>query len=679
MAKTSGQTELLRGGGLALGSCWGDHDECSLVESLKRSCAALLYGLLELRRDTSTARMLARRLSPNTIRRRLLCIYAKFLRHCCGYPGDDLIQDLLLLQSSTLEDKLDRASRKPWELSFAGDRECQEFFGEAVNLIMVVETVALQGEAAAVGKFLEEVRPQRRQRSSDDPDPVVLVEKVYARAFGFFRSLIAAVEICLPQVSALTAAASSPQTSTSSQLTRYFFQKPLACKYALQSTKTKLLTTVPVSNAQAKLKFLVEFGKTGIQRLCATKVGVPFFFTTLHPMHFFFKEEQRMLQLLIWLSLVIAGLINVVLCLTLNRSRKEEHIDLPLPVPLVLPLALFDLKEDAASGPARTSLRIYPDAIVRFLGTLSLLVAAVRLAVRLLLYWPLAVKRERERRWGTTSSSFRSSPYLRVYLRSVFRMLLEEPLLRALVLFVFSLLALVKKELGLNFYAYMLFDLFFTHEIMRNLFRAILNPLKQLAFTGLMMLIVLYAFALTAYSQRGRPSDEAGHRPCIEFFEPRSQLQFPPSDYLMFDVYGREVDQIGNEKSPSSFLGRPELFSWFFVTMYDIMVPGPTLPISNGAEFQARFLFDVLFYVVIEVVLMNIIFGLIIDNFGALRDETATRAEYLENYCFICGLSCEEIDHALREKAEAGPASREKDQGGEKDASGGELRLPTEK
>ena len=58
------------------------------------------------------------------------------------------------------------------------------------------------------------------------------------------------------------------------------------------------------------------------------------------------------------------------------------------------------------------------------------------------------------------------------------------------------------------------------------------------------------------------------------------------------------------------------------------MVPGPALAVATQEEFNQRFAFDVAFFVIIGTVLLNIVFGIILDSFGALRDETQSRQEY---------------------------------------------------
>merc|ERR1712224_42666 len=63
-------------------------------------------------------------------------------------------------------------------------------------------------------------------------------------------------------------------------------------------------------------------------------------------------------------------------------------------------------------------------------------------------------------------------------------------------------------------------------------------------------------------------------------------------------------------------------------------------------NWQLRAVFDLLFFFSISVILFNIIAGIIIDMFGALRDQTNEREDKLQNYCLVSGLSRFEIDNA---------------------------------
>ncbi|CAD7959194.1 unnamed protein product [Amoebophrya sp. A25] len=497
-------------------------------------------------------------------------------------------------------------------------------------------------------------------------------------------------------------------SSSSSVLRRVFFVKPLACKYALESTRKEFLTSVPVGTSpQAKLQYLIEFGRTvfkecrATQRLCFISVWIPTLLgfscrgggrrgggqivlspskpqSRAHPLHFFFRNGTRNLQLLTTLSLALAIVINLLLVVSLTRGNaglsavdaqqahqgEESHPDPGAQTgeqggasssegvfTNTLGSLFFqhgqhehdslhegggffssflDDGEEDQSDPWSTNINnIVPNLIPRrpwkaFLyaldagfatlhhvraedlvfgcGILYWLVAAARLLVNVLLYLPILLEEELA---GTTEVSLKD--LTSVVMRTTKAAFFKEPLLRGFILFVFASLALLRGRAGFNFYAFMLFDIFFTHEVMRNLLRAVTLPLRQLLYTTIMMAIVMYSFALTAF------------------------LLYGPQEYLAFEV-GNMV----------------EMFSFFVVTVYNVMVPGPTLGITSDAEFHNRFAFDILFYLVIEVVLMNIIFGIIIDTFGALRDATNSRQQHLQNYCFICDMSATHIEHSLR-------------------------------
>ena len=53
--------------------------------------------------------------------------------------------------------------------------------------------------------------------------------------------------------------------------------------------------------------------------------------------------------------------------------------------------------------------------------------------------------------------------------------------------------------------------------------------------------------------------------------------------------------------------------------------------------FYIRVLFDMVFYFVVIIIVLNLIFGVIIDTFADLRSEKQQKEEIIKNSCFICG------------------------------------------
>ena len=56
---------------------------------------------------------------------------------------------------------------------------------------------------------------------------------------------------------------------------------------------------------------------------------------------------------------------------------------------------------------------------------------------------------------------------------------------------------------------------------------------------------------------------------------------------------------------------------------------------QDGLVYADRVLFGLVFFLFLGVILFDIVTGIIIDTFGSLREETATRLDYLSNTAFI--------------------------------------------
>ena len=59
---------------------------------------------------------------------------------------------------------------------------------------------------------------------------------------------------------------------------------------------------------------------------------------------------------------------------------------------------------------------------------------------------------------------------------------------------------------------------------------------------------------------------------------------------------------------------------------------------ANFEYFGLRALFNLLFFIIVNTLLMNIVFGIIVDTFSELRDEKFQTEDQMKNYCFICSL-----------------------------------------
>ncbi|XP_037091266.1 inositol 1,4,5-trisphosphate receptor type 2-like [Pollicipes pollicipes] len=68
-------------------------------------------------------------------------------------------------------------------------------------------------------------------------------------------------------------------------------------------------------------------------------------------------------------------------------------------------------------------------------------------------------------------------------------------------------------------------------------------------------------------------------------------------------------------------------------------------PSSKDPLFTARVIYDLLFFFVVIIIVLNLIFGVIIDTFADLRSDKQQKEEILKNSCFVCGLQRSDFDN----------------------------------
>jgi hypothetical protein len=163
--------------------------------------------------------------------------------------------------------------------------------------------------------------------------------------------------------------------------------------------------------------------------------------------------------------------------------------------------------------------------------------------------------------------------------------------------------------------ALLLFDILIKNSTSRDVLLAVTKPVKQIAATALLLVIVIYVCAF-----------------CY-FIQYRDHFQFGECDtlgncFILCVTYGMRygggvgdylTDKVHNIKTVER--AASEVF-------------------DDGS----RFWLDMMYFIVSIIVLMNIIFGIIIDNFAELRDLKKSRLIDTTEFCFICGISRRRFD-----------------------------------
>ena len=157
-------------------------------------------------------------------------------------------------------------------------------------------------------------------------------------------------------------------------------------------------------------------------------------------------------------------------------------------------------------------------------------------------------------------------------------------------------------------YGFHLLDLAMWNPTARNIVRAVVYPAKQLGYASLMGAFVIYLYTLVNF---GLLSDSFELQECNVLWQ---CLLTTINQGLRM---GGGIAEYYNEAD----LQAEPLLTWVW-----------------------RSIFDFSFFVVLIVILLNIIFGIIIDTFSDLRGQKAEHDETFATHCFICNLPAATFD-----------------------------------
>ena len=157
-----------------------------------------------------------------------------------------------------------------------------------------------------------------------------------------------------------------------------------------------------------------------------------------------------------------------------------------------------------------------------------------------------------------------------------------------------------------------LLDILNKSPTMRDIIRSITLNYKQLLKTVLLTIIILYIYSFVAFSYF--PQD---------FKHDESQDYKNYCNTLFMCFLSTLFNGIRSDGGIGDALGNLS---------------------RNSHHYWFRLLFDLSFFILVSICLMNIVFGTIIDSFAALRDKRKETINLIHNKCFICELEKHEIE-----------------------------------
>uniref|UniRef100_A0A8C1G5V6 Inositol 1,4,5-trisphosphate receptor n=1 Tax=Cyprinus carpio TaxID=7962 RepID=A0A8C1G5V6_CYPCA len=189
------------------------------------------------------------------------------------------------------------------------------------------------------------------------------------------------------------------------------------------------------------------------------------------------------------------------------------------------------------------------------------------------------------------------------------------------------------------FYSILLFDLVRREETLLNVMRSVTKNGRSIFLTAVLAIILVYLFSIVGFL----------------FFK---------DDFLM------EVDRLPALSKHEVCMGSPcqnetleeenedgteRVCDTLLMCIITVLNHG----LRNGGGiadvlrklskeepmFPARVVYDLLFFFIVIIIVLNLIFGVIIDTFADLRSEKQRKEEILKTTCFICGLERDKFDN----------------------------------
>uniref|UniRef100_A0A8C3IQZ8 Inositol 1,4,5-trisphosphate receptor n=1 Tax=Chrysemys picta bellii TaxID=8478 RepID=A0A8C3IQZ8_CHRPI len=223
------------------------------------------------------------------------------------------------------------------------------------------------------------------------------------------------------------------------------------------------------------------------------------------------------------------------------------------------------------------------------------------------------------------------------FIRGYKAMIMDMEFLYHVAYIVTSILGLFVHEL---FYSILLFDLIYREETLFNVIKSVTRNGRSILLTALLALILVYLFSIVGFlflkddfiMEVDRLPDNNG----LISLSALSRL-----------VYACVPD---DEEDNSERACDTLLMCIVTVLNHGLRNGGGVgdilrKPSKDESLFPARVIYDLLFFFIVIIIVLNLIFGVIIDTFADLRSEKQKKEEILKTTCFICGLERDKFDN----------------------------------
>ncbi|XP_029358570.1 inositol 1,4,5-trisphosphate receptor type 1 isoform X3 [Echeneis naucrates] len=208
------------------------------------------------------------------------------------------------------------------------------------------------------------------------------------------------------------------------------------------------------------------------------------------------------------------------------------------------------------------------------------------------------------------------------------------------------------------FYSLLLFDLVYREETLLNVIKSVTRNGRSIVLTAVLALILVYLFSIVGYIffkddfilevdriPNTTMSEDLANGFMSEGMCRRGIEENCTTSDLQEDIGEDSEDDSDMERTCDSLL-----MCIVTVLSHGLRSGGGVgdvlrKPSKEEPLFAARVVYDLLFFFMVIIIVLNLIFGVIIDTFADLRSEKQKKEEVLKTTCFICGLERDKFDN----------------------------------
>ncbi|XP_034270535.1 inositol 1,4,5-trisphosphate receptor type 3 [Pantherophis guttatus] len=243
------------------------------------------------------------------------------------------------------------------------------------------------------------------------------------------------------------------------------------------------------------------------------------------------------------------------------------------------------------------------------------------------------------------------------FIRGYKAMIMDMEFLYHVAYILTSVLGLFVHEL---FYSILLFDLIYREETLFNVIKSVTRNGRSILLTALLALILVYLFSIVGFlflkddfilevdplpNIRSKATDSVEMRSNLGTF-----METCSNDKISCSSPDT-VPEVLQEQEDNTERACDTLLMCILTVLNHGLRNGGGVgdilrkPSKDESLFPARVIYDLLFFFIVIIIVLNLIFGVIIDTFADLRSEKQKKEEILKTTCFICGLERDKFDN----------------------------------